>query len=209
MEHDEAALIEGRMSEWIRSANAVWNELIQLPQEQRGRRLDDFTNQLLEQQKNLSDLKQANPNSERFRPLEGQLIELLQKVRREREKERLETLEKQRQKLPSFEEHELTPRPRIEEPVGVNQPSEMSEQADLIKRRLEMEGTPIADDQKALLEVPQADDLQAWLYAKEHELKRDVTEVIPGDIETMHKNDEIYTRFYNYIFKSNYSYSDY
>jgi hypothetical protein len=40
--------------------------------------------------------------------------------------------------------------------------------------------------------VPQADDLQAWLAAKEHELKRASGEITPGDLEAMHKNNEIF-----------------
>lgn len=193
MEHDETAIIESRLLEWIKSAKAVWNELTQLPFEQRGRRLDDFSNQLLEQQKNLADLKQANPNSERFRPIEGQLIELIQKVRREREREQKEKL-----KPIQTEEHELTPRPRIEEPEGV-EPHGISEQAELIKRRLETEGTPIADEPTILLGVPQADDLQAWLIAKEHELKRASGETLLGDLEPMRKSNEIYSRFGSFL----------
>lgn len=193
LEHDETAQIEARLSDWIKSAAAVWNELVNLAPEQRGHRLDDFANQLLEQQKNLADLKQANPNNERFRPIEGQLIELIQKVRREKERERNQALVK---KLSITEErHELTPRPRIEEPsAGESSTQGLSEQADSIRRRLEAEGTPIADEPGSFLTVPRDDDLQAWLVAKERELKRAGNEIAPGDLEAMRKNDEIYVK---------------
>lgn len=140
----------------------------------------------------MADLKQANPNSERLRPLEGQLIELIQKVRREREREKNDVLEKQQQK-----EHSVTPRPpQIEEPSEETLSTQhgLSEQADSIRRRLEAEGTPIADEPRSLLQVPQADDLQAWLAAKEHELKKASGEILPGDLETMRKNDQLYAR---------------
>lgn len=90
----------------------------------------------------------------------------------------------------------MTPRPpQIEEPTSGTPPAtehELSKQAESIKQRLE--GTPVADEPKSLLQVPQADDLHAWLAAKEHELKKVSGEILPGDLETMRKNDEVYAK---------------
>jgi hypothetical protein len=175
----------------------VWSELSRLSYEERGHRLDDFSNQLLEQQKNLAELKQANPNSERFRPLEGQLIALIQNVRREREREAVIAQQKQKEEMErrkrsaEAEEHELTPRPRIEEPI--DDPAHMlSEQAEQIRQRLEKEEAASEKEARGLLLLPAPDELHAWLGEKERELiKR--SEVVPGDLDSMRNEEGFYS----------------
>ena len=87
----------------------------QLPLEKRGHRLDDFASQLNELQKNFSDLKASNAaNFDRFRPLESELIGLMQAVHRESRREAEARTNQKRATSPSAaanELHEATPRP--------------------------------------------------------------------------------------------------
>uniref|UniRef100_A0A1I7SAC8 Dystrophin n=1 Tax=Bursaphelenchus xylophilus TaxID=6326 RepID=A0A1I7SAC8_BURXY len=87
---DDTAKVELHLTEWIDMAKALWKDITNTPKEARGHRIDAFLIELLELQKKFSDFKAANQNTERFRPLENQLIELQQKARREKEKEKEE-----------------------------------------------------------------------------------------------------------------------
>ncbi|CAD5206423.1 unnamed protein product [Bursaphelenchus okinawaensis] len=96
---DDTIKVETHLKEWIEMAKALWQDIINTPQEARGHRIDAFLMELSELQKKFTDFKTANQNTERFRPLENQLIELQQKARREKEREKEEKEKAEEEKL--------------------------------------------------------------------------------------------------------------
>ncbi|KAI6226090.1 Discontinuous actin hexagon [Aphelenchoides besseyi] len=179
--NDETAKMENRLGEWLRSANALWNELSRLGPDERGRRLDDFADQLFKQQKNFADIKQNHPNVERFRPLESQLIELIQKVRRERKRE-AEYFEEKRKTSNPDDAHESTPRPSISDE---NKPK-LSEPAKVIRQHA-LEAESSGTDTR-----PAAENLRAWLAVQENEIRN--VDTTPGDVELLKRVAETCNR---------------
>lgn len=85
---NEEARVKAKLTDLVERSTAVWNDIMKAPADDRGHRVDDFINQINEQIKKFSDFKARNQNTEKFRDQETKLIELQQKVRREKEREK-------------------------------------------------------------------------------------------------------------------------